>query len=436
MPRPHETDIRVLESTFPSGHRDFCFFRIGEQEQWQPVHAIDLLALDRAVHLIDKVATGQLSLAQNLALGRLLVPCLRYRGSRRHLVTEQWTVDDLHGDILSTETRTRLACRLADKQAEDWRLITTGRKPPAGSLAEVFWETHTELPWLEARFDDPELGRFAKALHQHLVGEGADRVEVDWAAVARKVEQCRRSDFAPLNLGSGRRYRKTFRKLLAVAVRWSSQLTGAVAHHLVSDRLKALGERELTVTERTMLDFRYGAVCALGDINVSFLGNAGSMMAHMVNFLFVLHATGAPERQRAEAERCLHNYVDLLRCYQRRRKDARAAERRENRQRYARPMPDGRKGRNPEWEQDATAATAEAELEKAEEIRWVTEEILSRLKPRDAERVRAWLDAEDDREEAAKTLGMSREQFNRIWRQTTRPNVMKVVEQLRREDPT
>src|SRR5262245_7718538 len=136
------------------------------------MHPLELLGLDATAQLITNTGRQHPELALVLALCRLLVPSLKYRGSGRHLVVEAWTEDDIRGETLAVDVPTQFARELSAAQAEDFRVVVAGEKPPEGSLPELFWSTQTALPVLPPTFEDSLLGRLAHALYFHLVPEG------------------------------------------------------------------------------------------------------------------------------------------------------------------------------------------------------------------------------------------------------------------------
>ena len=156
------SQIVVEVCRFYEGTRDFLIRRqaAGVVDDINPV---ELLGLPEAAKIIERFSCQNPALALRLALARLLVPCLEYRGNRRHLVLIQsWTQSDLLGESIFAGTRTDHARDLAREQADDYRIVTAGQAPPAGSLAKIFWHAHTELPWLPDSFDDPQLDAFAQ----------------------------------------------------------------------------------------------------------------------------------------------------------------------------------------------------------------------------------------------------------------------------------
>jgi hypothetical protein len=415
-----ETDLSLVVTTFPCGTRDFLLVQPREGGVVEALHPLRLLELDRAALLIGRVAQQRGPLAIVIALCRLLVPSLRYRGSGRHLVVEPWALADLRGESLPADVPTQLARALAEDQAGDFEAVTTGQLPPEGSLAELFWAALTDLPALLPTFEDPELSRLAKALYFFLVPEGQDFAEVDPPALATRVEQLRAEGFAPLQLGiPARRLQAAFRKLLAVTVRFAGQLTGAVAEGLIGQRLRQAGDLGLTSAEGEMLGLRYGACRALNDINVGFLFGCGPLLADLVNDYFLTLAGVRPEPGRAEAGEALRAFVFLLGGFQRRRKSARADERHAGRERRADRMPAGPR-HQAEFQEDNSVAPPEVNAAAREEMGRLLD-LLAHLKGRDADRLRAFIDCNGDRKAAAARLGLDPKAYSRQLRQTVFP---------------
>jgi hypothetical protein len=125
-----QREIEAVVTTFPSGIRDFLFVTREPDGSVRAVHPLDLLSLDRTAWLIERVKQRQPALGLNLALCRLLVPCLQYRGSGRHLVVENWSVEDVQGQTLPADVHTQLAHELSIEQAMEYRVVVGGTAPP------------------------------------------------------------------------------------------------------------------------------------------------------------------------------------------------------------------------------------------------------------------------------------------------------------------
>jgi hypothetical protein len=432
----HEATIAIIESGFPSGPRDFCLVQLTASGDQEPIWPLDLLGLERTAALIARLGREQPALGCRLALARLLVPYLRCRGSGRHLVIDTGTAADLRGETLYEDTRTQFALDLAREQAAAWQGVVSGERPPEGTLAELVWTSRTELPALPDTFTDADLSRFAQALYSHLVSEGDGMAEVSVADVIARLEACRAAGFRSLGLKlPARTCGRLLVKLLAVAVRWGSQLAGAVAEELVTERLRHQATPPaaitLTAAERDLLQLRYGACRALGDVNVGFLIGSDRTFDTLLNALFITHWRGT-DAEVAGIEEELRKYVFLRVQFQQHRKVARADERQANRQRRSYRLPGESRSQTAD---PADARARPPELFAAAEETWGQfKRLIPHLKPRDARRVQALIDNKGNRAAVAARLGISQKQFSRQLRQTTIPNVRRAARKLGWQD--
>jgi hypothetical protein len=432
---PHnEANLYVEQRSQPGAPREFLLWWGDPSTGGEPVHPIDLLGLDSATLLLNKFKEKRPELALVLSLSRLLVPCLKYRGSGRHIVLEPWTQADLRGESLPADTRTRLAEELAREQLEDCERIVAGEQPPPGSLAEAFWEAQTDLPLLGAQFDDPQLGKFAKALYLFLAPAGSGDPSVEVSKISVTVERLRKDDFEELALDiPARELNKLFRKLLVVAVMWCSQLTGEIAARRVQEYVRSYpdprgGPPELSADERALLDFAYGACPELGNVNIGFFYGNSMLVAMPLNHLYATYALGL-KSERGPAAADLHKVMHLIRAFRERRNLARAQERRQNREQSPRAGQD--KIMQPEGQADSRAVDPVRAAAVADDLEFLKEKVLPRLREADRRRVAALVEARGDREVAAGRLGITLEQFSRQWRQTTKPNVDSVFRKLK-----
>jgi hypothetical protein len=407
--------------------RDFRFYDGNPDDGGKPLQALELLKLDLVIDILCEVEAKDPSLAIAMALARLLVPCLVYRGSGRHIVVEPWTRHDLEGKTLYADTRTKLAADLAREQATEELKVRGAARPPDSLLSAAFWLAQTELPDPPSAFVDAQLAAFAKALYKHLVPPGQGALQV--TNVKGCVEHLKNQGFRPLGLGLlPREASRLLKKLLAVSVKLSSQLCGEVARRLVVQQLKAYPDPnsppELTAEELAVLNFRYGALPELALTNIEFFRGFGEETWKRLNNLFRTYANLAPLAERRDAADQLHRWMHLLCTYRSRRKVARSDEKRNNRDRRPRT---GQRGMRPaEVEADRRARDPQREVAWREEWEMKLSGLLPHLKPRDARLVQALVDADGDRAEAARRCGLTREQFSRRFRQTVRPNVRAV----------
>lgn len=431
-----EEDIGLVVRTLPCGTRDFIFVRPVDKEGdgLEILHPMELLGLDLAAQLLERIKDDQPGLALVIALCRLLVPCLEYRGNRRHLIVEKWSDDDLRGGTIFQDTRTQFANELGDVQSDEYQVVTEGTTPPEGTLAEIFWDAHTSLPDLPDVFEDAHLSNFAKVLYLDLAGEGEGFVELSVSRIRSRILALWRENFVSLDVTAPNRYRRpVFKKLMAATIRMGSQFNGMVARTLVIKRLGASARDTSTFTdeEESLLELRYGGSRALRDINIGLLFGCGPLFADLVNDFAAAHLAGASADDLDESRENLRDFIYLLGQFRKRRKTARAEEKRSKREAYADAPPSGER-RDPEREEDERAPQPAEQAVVNEELEMLRD-LLPQLKPRDATRLQALLDANGDRGVAADSLEIDQVTFSRQWRQTTLKNIRKLIRQTRDE---
>jgi hypothetical protein len=246
---------------------------------------------------------------------------------------------------------------------------------------------------------------------------------------AARVTACWAEGFSSLGLNaSPKELRRAFKRLLAVTVRYAGQLTGQAAWDLATAWLVRLERKPLTAAERELLEFRYGACRALGDINVGLVFGCGPLLGDLVNDYFLGLAGVLTSDERLQAEEHLQFFLILLGQFQRRRKQARAQERRDDRLHYADHMPQGtRQQAESEPDNSLPAPDQQAALKEQMEL---LEAILPQLKERDVVRLRAFIDSQGDRKAAAAKLGIDHATYTRQLRQTVFPAVRRAARHL------
>jgi hypothetical protein len=397
---------------------------------------MELLALDRVARLVERIGREDAPLALNLALARLLIPALQVQRAGRHLVLEPWAEPDLCGQTLVADAPIDLARDLAAEQAREQAAVASGKFSPDGSLATLLWSAVTGLPHLPQQFVDDDMATLARALYLDLVPAGSGMAGADPREVVRRVERLDRDGFAELDIGlTKKKARSAFRRLMAMAVRYAGQLIGDTAEKLISNTLDETGCRPLTEKEQAVIALRYGADRNLGDINVAFLLPCGPRVKELLEeYLRALlgYSTGQSPHDVLEK---LKQEMYLLGQFRRRRKQARAAERRQQRERHADPVPVGWRV-DPGNQRDVGSPDPEHELHSREEVEGLRDLLRSLkgrgLKPRDAERLGALIDCGGDRKAAADRLGLDLKTFSRRLRQTTLPAVRQMARQLGR----
>jgi len=422
-----ESDLQLQTSEFPSGNRDYTFVRTNGEGEAVPISALELLKLDRAAELIEQEKNPAKAL--NQALSRLLVSSIRTSRVGRHLVVEPWSESVVRGETLPEETRTDFARRLSHEQADQWRAVRSGDCTLEDPLETVFWRAVTDLPYLRRQFDDPKLGAFGKALYFQIVPPGTGRVELDGWEPGAIVETCKKNDFADLKLGfSARELHQLYRKYMAVTVRWTSKLTGQLAHLLIEEMRS--DTRPLTPAEQTMVSLKYGAAEHFGKINVGFLFGCGPLFDTFFNEIYRSIGNGRPETEQAQATTDLLQFVFLYRNYLRLRSYARLQEKQEHRDRYWDDIPGRKDGRRINLD-DLTelpvddAATPFDRAVASEAQLLLVEQVLPELeksRPDQARLLRIFIDCNYDVKVAAEEAELTPRRFNRRLQETILPS--------------
>lgn len=434
-----ESEILLRTSKFPSGNRDFTLSRTNDKGEFIPLNPLELLKLDRSADLIE--AMDNKAEALNLALCRLLVPSLRTSRVGRHLVVEPWSESVVRGETLPEETRTEFARELSREQADQWRVVQSGECTLEDPLESVFWDAVTDLPFLKRRFDDSDLGAFGKALYFQMVPPGTDRFELDGWEPGAIVESCKENGFAELNLDlSARELQKLYRKYMAVTVRWTSKLTGQLAHQLVEERRS--DNRPLTPAEQTMLDLKYGAAESFGKINVGFLFGCGPLFETFFNNIYRSIANEEQLAEQNQATTDLLHFVYLYRNYLRLRAYARLQEKQGQRDRFWDDIPGHDDGSRINLDDlieppvDGEASPFDRAV-KAEALLLLKEQVIPELevsRPKQARLLKLYIDCNYDMEAAAIAADLTTRNFERRLQYAISGSVAEVVRRLGFDD--
>ncbi|MCA9123914.1 MAG: hypothetical protein H6822_30155 [Planctomycetaceae bacterium] len=427
-----ESDIHLTTTVFPSGERDFCLWKTSEAGVRVPINPLELLVLDRAVDVIDEQARSNEPRAMNQALCRLLVPSVKTKRVGRHLVIEPWSAEAIRGETLADETGTSFAVELSQAQAEQWRVVQHSEENPSGLLEEVFWDAITELPSLQRQFDDPDLGKFGKALYHHLIppGEGREVVEC-WSNLTKEIERCRADDFRDLGLGFDRNYvRQLYRKYMAVTIRWTSKMTAKVARSVID----ALHDdiTSLSPSEQVMHELRYGAAECFGKINVGFLFGCGPMFECFFNDIYRSIASEGAQSENCEAMNELLRFVYLQRHYFELRKHARRDEKQQQRTKYQDSYPGERE--SPASLIDPGARSPHDLMAISEEMLILQDEILpamEREKPKQAKLLRLFIEHAGNVDAIADATGLSDRQVTRQLKETVFRTAQRTARRLK-----
>jgi len=413
---------------FPSGLRDFIFeFVDTSGTESTTGNALPFLFTEVAPVVIEKIEETSPSVSRQVFLAQLLVNCLVYRGSGRHLVVESWGWPELDGTSLRSNPHSLFQRDLSDDQMDEFRLVRQGESPPDGSLAEVFWDSHVTTPRLEDVFDDPDMEQMALALLDHLDPDGGG-TELEVSQIKRSIEKLWKTNFVGLNLGiAPRKTRPVFKRLLSATIRVASHLNGLIGRAMVISQIQGgdYGATEISDREDRLFELRYGGCRPLADINACLLLGCDGMYSELVNDYVSCLAMGS-EKDIEECESTLHQYFGLLRSFRERRKIARSTERRERRQRHQDYLPAPRidaSGQRDASAEDPTATSVHIPSQ-------LLEELLPLLKSNDRKRIKALVEADWDRAKAANLLGITRARLSKQWRDTLRKNVREALEEL------
>lgn len=418
----------VLLCVFPGGLRDFqfVFSESGEggQATGQP---LPFLFTERAPWLLERMEPTQPVVARQVFLSQILINCLVYRGNKRHLVVEPWGQNEIDGTALRIGAQSLLRRDLSREQADEFRLVTTGESPPAGSLAEVFWDAHVTTPRIPDVFDDPQMGEMALALLTLFNPNVEQRNELQISNIRSTIAGLWSNEFSDLELTIPRRERTiVFKRLMSATIRFASQFNGQVAMVYVLDIIRngEFGSEDISERESKLLELRYGGCRALEDVNIGLLYGCEGMYSELVNDYGQVLAIGSVDEV-AACEQTLNRYFALLRSFRTRRRQTRRIERRERRQGHQDFLPATRV-----QAQDQPDATAEDPA--GQNNGWLSslDLLLEHLPDRDARKLQSLVDANWDRSAAAEALEMSRAQLSRQWRQTIKPNIHRILNEF------
>jgi hypothetical protein len=417
----------VLLRVFPRGLRDFQFYFSesgeGSQATGQP---LPFLFTERAPWLLERIEATQPVVARQVFLSKILVNCLVYGGNKRHLIVEPWGQDEIDGTALRVGSQSLLRRDLSREQADEFRLVTTGESPPAGSLAEVFWEAHVTTPRIPAVFEDLQMGEMAMAILGLLNPSSQRRNELQVSQIRSTISNLWSNEFSDLELTIPRRERRiAFKRLMSATIRFASQFNGLIARAYILEIIRngELGLDEISERENSLIELRYGGCRALEDVNVGLLFGCEGMYAELINDYAQVLAFG-DEAEVSGCERTLNRYFSLLRSFRERRRQSRKIERRERRQEHQDYLPAARV--QAQDQQDARAEDPSAS--GSEYTSEVLGFLMERLHERDARKLKALIDADLDCSTAAEALGVTHAQLSRQWRQTIKPNIHRILE--------
>lgn len=419
----------VLHRVFPGGLRDFEFnFSEAGESDHDAERPLPFLLTDRASWLLERIEPAQPVVARQIFLSQILSNCLIYRSNKRHLVVEPWGQNEIDGTALRTGSQSLFRRDLSREQADEFRLVTTGEAPPAGSLAEVFWDAHVTTPRIPDVFDDPQMGEMALSLLELLNPNDDRRNELHVSRIRSTISDLWSNHFSDLDLIIRLRERRNvFKRLMSATIRLASQFNGKIARLYVLDIIRGgeFGSDDINDRESKLLELRYGGCRALEDVNVGLLFGCEGMYAELVNDYAQVLAFGDDD-EIVVCEHSLNQYFALLRSFRTRRTHARRIERQERRKGHQDYLPAARV--QAQGQPDGSACDPSSS--KAEYPSEILALLLQHLHERDASRLQALIDADGDRSSAAETLGMTITKFSRQWRQTVRPNIHRILKKF------
>ena len=426
--------LRLFIRYFPGGFRDFEFSGISSDPRRRGAQSsLPFLFTEKAPSLLEQIEERNAELARQVFFAQLLTPCLKYQGNSRHLIVEPWDEHDLSGQTLSQGQISTFRRDLSREQADDFKLVKSGKRPPKESLAELFWDSHVTTPRLPDEFDDKQMGDMTLAII-NLLNPDQDRSNViHTSSIKKTIKDLWLENFASLQIDiKPRERRQVFKRLITVTIRLASQFNGMIAENIVQEEINKgeLGDSRLSETESKLLELRYGGARVLEDVNVSLLFGCDGLYAELVNEYaesIVINDTKEVE----ETEKSLADYFSLLRSYRQRRKLINSHERSERRHRRQDKFPGTRL--QAENQVDTTALPPGYE-DEPNPIFSISNSVIAKLHPRDQARINALIEADGNREKAAQSLGIERINFSRQFQQTTMKHVRRILKQLKQEE--
>ena len=427
-------DVCFLQSNFPSGVRDWVL-HLRSDNRFRAANPIELLGTDTACQLLHYIQRSDPDVAAQFAFSRLLVQCLEYRGSTRHLVVEPWSEKDLRGETFFENNRTQLAKDFSVEQANTFKLVMSGLKQSEETEEEVYWGTFSALPKVEDSFEDEELKRFSVQLSRKILGEGGGDVVVEMKSFKKQVKGLWKCCFEDFDIETPKRQRrKLYSRLLSVAVRQSSSLMRSIAYTLL---IKGMAKNqhasfEFSPHESKLFEIRYGSHTPLGNINIGFLHEYDEHHASLLNELGRALVCDTPEQEILNTEQKLFQNIQLLDDFRKSRKEIRKSQRRQTRQANQKKPPNETR-----WERVEPKDTREKDPEAKLEIRELLEEakhVLIDLKPRDRQRVQALIEADGDWTKAAASQNVEKRKFRKRFIETTQPNIVKASKRKHQRD--
>ena len=426
-----DTDYVTLVTEYPHGFCDHVIHKRIDDETLEAINPLELLDTRTAVNVLAALREIPGSNPNSWVLSRLLVQALEYSRNRKHLIADPWDAQTLSGEQLTQIANTDLAKDLKTEQLREYKLIRSNGVA-SENIESDFWGAFSKLPSVEDVFDDDELHALCDQMLEGLTANlNADGV-IETAEIRNLIRKWWSEDFASFNLSAIKRNRrKLFRRLMSVAVRQVSTMLERIALAIVSrDASDAARASTLfnSEPERRLFELRYGAVPALGNINIGFLYDCGDLHASLINDLAHALVFGETDVAWEKAQANLQEHVYLLGSVRKKATQVEAARKSERRSRFAGPKPAPTV--QAQRHADPLATQPGEESDHGGLLREAYEAIMPLLKDRDRIKVKAFIECGGDFERAASEVGLTKTQFKRSWNETVLKNIRKATKQF------
>ena len=430
-----DTDYVTLLTEWPTGIHDYSIHKRIDDETLEAINPLELIDTRTAVNILDTLRRTSGTNPNSWVLSRLLVQGLEYSRNRKHLIADPWDERTLNGDQLTQIANTDLARDLKSEQAFEFRLVRDAGLVRNDAESD-YWGAFSRLPTVENEFRDSMLDSFCDQILDRLTRRLSCDGLIEIADLRASLSGWWSESFKDFDLpGKTRERRAFFKKLMSVAVRQVSSMLEQIAHAMVlRDASEEARQNSLfsSERERRLFTLRYGADPALGNINIGFLYDCGELHARLINDLANALVMGDTDDAWIEAEARLHEHVHLLGRSRQKATEIERDRKAEQRSRFQQPLP----GRRFPAEHQADAS-AKVPGEINDELDGLLEHcvaVMPLLKPRDRDKVEAYIEHNGDFAAAAQSLGLTTAKFRRRWRETTLPNVRKATQKLEEQN--
>ncbi len=428
---PLDTDYVTMANEYPGGFIEYVIYKRCHDGNLEAINPLGLLDTHTAVNVLETLRKTPSTHPNSWVLSRLLVQVLEYSRNRKHLIADPWDEQTLAGEQLTQIANTELAKDLKTEQKLEYQLIrSTGVDPD--NLKADYWGAFSRLPSVDDSFEDVELQAFCDQVLERLTARLDANGVIEVANIRKAINKWWSDNFADFTLVTIKRNRrKLFHRLMSVAVRQVSSMLERIAFAIVL-RDASHEARATSIfssdREQKLFVLRYGAVPALGNINIGFLYDCGDLHASLINDLAHALVYGETDEAWKNAQENLQKHVYLLGKVRQKATQVEAARKSERRARFAIPLP--APSVQAEDRADISTVSPSEYSESDQSSLEPYEAVMPLLKERDRIRLRALIESGGDFEEAAAKAGLTKTQFKRSWNETTAKNVRKAMKQL------